>query len=138
MLFDLSKAYKHFDSDVRFAELTEDDVRLNKAYEFTTKNSPTSSVINGLIQIAVAMLEKGKGTRGAALWKKNMPRALWNVLYSLIYEKNLVDVGVSADPKWSLPKEEVDKKVRFLENWKKKVYDVYHAAIDRRRKELGK
>lgn len=137
MLFDLSKAYKHFDSDVRFAELTEDDVELNKAYEFTTKNSPTSATIQNLINIAVKMLEKGKGTRGETLWRGDA-RGKWNVLYRLIYDKYHVDVEVSASPKWSLPKEEVDKKVRFLDNWREKVYDVYYKAVKKRREELGK
>lgn len=137
MLFDLSKAYKHFDSDVRFAELTEDDVELNDAYAFAQKNSPTSGTVRALIQKAVAMLESGKGTRGETLWK-GMPNGKKNVLEQLLWDTYNVEINLSGLPKWSMPKEEVAKKARFNEQWWKKVINLYFAEIDKRRKELAK
>lgn len=137
MLFDLSRAYRHFDNDVRFAELTEDDAELNDAYEFTKKNSPTSAAIQNLINTAVKMLEKGKGTRGESLFRGDR-QGKKNLMSRLLWEGFKVAIDISANPHWSMPLNEVVKKVKFNRQWWDKVIELYFVEINKRKKELGK
>ena len=138
MLFDLNSAYKQFDRDVQFSELTEDDKILNDAYEFVQKNSPTSGTVGGIIRKTVEKLERGKGTFGESLFRINSPSTVGSILAQYLWDDNKVDVMMATRGygRWSMSKDEVVKKIKHVKSWWKQVLQKCNTEIDKRKKEL--